>query len=442
MKPLGPPTELNRDQFLERFARAQWLGWILELGCIVMSLALLVMIDWPSVGQDPFYSSIVLLLVPMQMVPSLVHVLAIKKKSIDQLSQSARFGVFDKFELHKVVNDVLRDLNIPQHRVKVFITASKDVNAAAVGIGLSRLLPTLRGIYLNRKTLHLVTPAELRCWVGHELGHLFPYAMRMDQAVLLRLLAGSMLALFVYQQCGLFGGLGIMAAVASAYGFLFVTSIPRSQYSQVVEYLCDDFGAQAAGVNVAIVDMIRTGAAHEAEFELGCHIIELGRQGKTVSEQEAFRIYESVLGYEPEDIESTKKRIQQAIQQKNANRSIFSIREIFDFLWNDPDSHSDEAERRDELLANRKALQQMPALDWKSIARWNDHDSITDEQVEQLVMALEKSPHMLLFRTMEEVQAGEELSHPSFRNRILYLWRNRAAIEEARRRGTRDRIGW
>jgi hypothetical protein len=48
---------------------------------------------------------------------------------------------------------------------------------------------------------------------------------------------------------------------------------------------------------------------------------------------------------------------------------------------------------------------------------------LTDEDIEALVERLEANPHALLFRLSEEIEGGAK-SHPSYRRRILYLWRN------------------
>jgi hypothetical protein len=109
----------RRNEIHARFERGQKLGLALEIGLIVISLGLLPLIDWPKILQDWISTMVVLLLVPAHFLPSLVYILAAKKKDIDNLSESARFGVFDKHSLRQVVDAVLKDLQIPRRKVRV-----------------------------------------------------------------------------------------------------------------------------------------------------------------------------------------------------------------------------------------------------------------------------------------------------------------------------------
>ena len=414
-------TSPNREKILQRFQTGQAVGFALEIGLFVLAIGLLPFIRWQQLQQEWITAVVVALLVPMQFIPGLVQILAINKKDINELNETARFGVFDKHTLRDLVDSVLRDLNIPKKKVRVFVTASKEINAFAVSFGLSRFFPFLRGVYLNRKTLHLTTPQELRSWIGHELGHLFPYALRMDQAAGLQLLAGTIISLIVFQNVGTLGGFGFMIVAGVAWVFLYITSWPRANLSQVCEYLCDEFGAKASGIEAAITDLLKTGAAQEAEFELQMYVLKAAREGRAPSEEAAFRIYESVIGFEPEDVEQTKKRVLAAIQDSKKSSQGLSISGLLDFFWRDPAGSPEAAEQRDQLLALHEQLQKMPFIDWKQITQWNGTSILTAQQIERLVQLLVSSPKAALFRIPGEFQTGEALTHPSFRNRILYL---------------------
>lgn len=421
----------RRDDVLARFERGQRLGWFLEIALFLIAVGLLPFIHWPKLQQDWIAAVVAVCLVPMQFLPSFVYVLAIKKKEIDDLSETARFGVFDKHLLRQLVDTVLKDLQIPKRKVRVFVTNEKQLNAFAVSFGLSRFFPFLRGIYLNRKTLHLTTPQELKHWIGHELGHLFPYALRLDQAALLQIIAGSVLSLFAYQQIGPLNGFGFIATVGIAWLFLYITSLPRAPLSQVCELLCDEYGTRASGIEVAITDLLKVGSASEADFDLLMYVTQAARNGEVPTEEAAFRIYEQTLGFEAEDIEQTKKRVKAAMKEHRQSQPAISVSGLLDFFWRDPSNDSERAEKRDSMLRVYELLQNVPRADWKSITRWDGKSTLTTLQINALVQELLADPDLVLFRIPDEFQVGEAKSHPSFKKRILYLWTNQTEILNA-----------
>lgn len=419
----------RRDEIHARFERGQALGWVLEIMLFIIAFGLLPLIDWGALKQDWISTSAVMLLVPMQFLPSLVQILACKKKEIEDLSETAKFGVFDKHNLRQIVDSVLKDLQIPKRKVRVYITNSKQINAFAVSFGLSRFLPFVRGIYLNRKTLHITTPQELKSWIGHELGHIFPYALRLDQAALLQLIAGAVLSVVVYQQIGPLNGFGFIITVGVAWLFLYLTSWPRSTLSQVCEFLCDEYGARASGIEVAITDLLKVGSATEAEFEILMYVTQAAKNGEVPTEEAAFRIYEESLGFELEDVEQTKKRVKAAMKEYRQSEPGLSVAGLLDFFWRDPSDASEKAEQRDGMLRVYDLIQNVPRAEWKEITRWDGKSTLTPAQIDRLIAELEADNDLILFRVAEEFQVGEAKTHPSFKKRIMYLWKNRTEIE-------------
>jgi len=69
-------------------------------------------------------------------------------------------------------------------------------------------------------------------------------------------------------------------------------------------------------------------------------------------------------------------------------------------------------------------------IDWKNLVDWNPEVELTDLRIYELVDELRTNSTKLLFTLPTEPTAAADLSHPSFRLRILYLWKNRRAIEQ------------
>jgi Zn-dependent protease with chaperone function len=421
----------DRETLHRRFQAAQRYAVYGEFALWGLLVVCLFGIDWGEAYRDALHSIIVLAVFPIQLLPGLIKILTKKKKRIEELSESARFGVFDKHLLRRTTQEVLDKLGIPKEHVNVFITADKDMNAFAVNVGLSRFFPQFRGIYLNRQTLHLMSPDELRSWIGHELGHLFTYAIRADQSIGLRLIVGSLLPLLIFQWVGFRNGFGFMAAFGVAGVFLAVTSWTRSRLSQVVEYLCDEVGCIAAGANAAVTDLVRASRESLAQFNLLMYVKQLAAEGKIASEADALRVYQEALGYGTTDIERTRKQIHEVVRQRRQQNGGLSLRGLIDFMWNDPSADSPAAEAREELKQMHRILQKLPTVDWFSESDWDGKSIMRDDQLDDLVEALIRAPDRLLVPLVEEAQADEALTHPSYRNRIIYLWVHREAIAKS-----------
>jgi hypothetical protein len=78
-----------------------------------------------------------------------------------------------------------------------------------------------------------------------------------------------------------------------------------------------------------------------------------------------------------------------------------------------------------------RILQKLPTVDWFSESDWDGKSIMRDDQLDDLVEALIRAPDRLLVPLVEEAQADEALTHPSFRNRIIYLWVHREAISKS-----------
>jgi Zn-dependent protease with chaperone function len=422
----------DQNVLVEQLRRSNQLAtrWHLFLGVGAVGLAFL--IDWQWVMREPLYTMLVLLLVPSQYFPSVATTLLKKKKRVEDLSENFCAGEFSKPLLLSTIREAAVTLGIDHRKVPFYLTRDKDLNAYAVSIGLSSLLPSVRGVYINRQTLHVSTPQGLKATIGHELGHLFPYELKWHGGWLAKLCFGGLLALFVLQKTGDPSAWGLIAATGAAWGFLFLDSIPHSRMSQPIEFLCDGLGAKASGLEAAISDLLNFGNECQAQYELSIAALKLAAQGKAINDAEAMKIYEESLGYGPTDVDSTMARIQEAVANEKTAKKDLSISGLVDFMWRDNIVDSNASEARDAAIAAFEVLNQMPQIDWKEVTDWDPEVELSDTQIKALIDEITANPQKLLFVIPTEPLGNESLSHPSFRKRILYLWKNRKQIEDLR----------
>ncbi len=432
-----PAIDLNeipdQTRLIEQLNQSNRLASHWHWFLLVASAPLAYAIDWFWVAKEPFLSLVALLLVPSQYLPGLARTLLKKKKRIEELSETFQAGVFTKQKLLSLIRETSQSLGIDIRHVPVYLTRDKDLNAFAVNVGLSRLLPSVRGIYINRQTLHVSSVQGLKSTIGHELGHLFPYELKWHGGWLVKLTFGGLLAVFVLQKTGAPSAWGLMIATAAAWAFLFLDGLPQSKMSQPIEYLCDGFGAKASGVTAAIYDLLNFGNESQAQYELSIAALKLASQGKAINDFDAMKIYEDVLGYGPTDVDGTMLRIRQAIEKEKKPSNELSIKGLLDFMWRDNVADSNLAQARDAAIAQHEVLTLLPQIDWKEIIHWDPEGEPSESKIESLIEALIANPTHLLFLLPTEPLGNRDLSHPSFRTRILYLWKNRKAIEGSSR---------
>jgi len=422
----------EQKHLIERLDRSNRLATRWHTFLLVGSVVLAFLIDWQWVADEPIYSLVVLMLVPSQFLPSVIITLMKKKKRVEELSEAFRAGEFTKPMLLTVIRETAQTLGVDTRRVPFYLTRDKDLNAYAVSVGLSRLLPSIRGVYINRQTLHVSSPAGLKATIGHELGHLFPYELKWHGGWLVKLCFGGLLALFALQKIGAPSAFGLIGATAAAWGFLFLDGIPRKQMSQSIEFLCDGLGAKASGIEAAISDLLNFGNECQAQYELSIAALKLASQGKAINDMEAMKIYEESLGYGPTDVDSTMARIHEAMAKEKVAKKDLSIDGLVEFMWKGNVADSNLAEARDRLILLFEQLDQSPQIQWKEISNWHPDQVLEESRISRLVQELLDHPEKLLFVLPTEPLENTDLSHPSFRTRILYLWKNRREIETLR----------
>jgi len=412
----------RRSDLLNQMTRANRLAWILLITQIALLGIIASIVDWGWILKEPRLATIAIAAMVTPYASSIAMQLATKKKRIQDLKESTRFGQFDKVQLQSLFRDTVAKLRLPDDNLPVYIVASPSVNAFAQHFGLGWLFKSLNGIYLNRQTLHKLNPAEVQDIMGHELGHLYKYYLVVDRFRIITLALGAALGILVVQKIGLNGLVGYVLLLCVPPIAWMLSTIPHARYSQTIEYLCDDFGAQVGGVFSSIHGLLKLGLASEVECVV-MHQAILSKVAGNFNPSDLIEAINSAIPYG----HATREEIQQKVDaelKKRAAGQKKSLSGLLKYMWNS-DVDAEGAKELAEQAKKLKKLQALPRLDWESLLPNPNDIYFNEERMHKLISLIESRPDEMLFRIPESLDD----THPPLRTRLLYLWYNRSEIE-------------
>lgn len=395
---------------------------------VVLLAVIMYWLDFDLLLREPLLSLTAVGLVVMPTLLGLAQFWAQKKKEIGDLREDTRFGVFDKHRLARLRHDTLQRLGLPDERIPVFITADKSLNASAVRLGLAGWFKSFNGIYLNRQLLHHLEPEEVQDIMGHELGHYYQHYLVSDRFRVLTIVLGGTIGLLVAQWIGLESYLAFVGVAICSWLFWKLAGLQWARHGTTIEYLCDDFGAQVHDVIVSINGLLKLGLDSELQLAIQREAILSGQNGQ-LSAREVVAAVEAAIPYGRCSREEIEERIEKQLRERRAAAQSKSLAGFLNYLWNS-DVEAEAEEELQEQARSLKRLELLPRLAWEEVMADKSRVHITEQEMPRLIALIESQPQAVLFRLPESASATDDV-HPPLRERILYLWYNRPAIEQA-----------
>ena len=412
----------RRSDLIDQMSRANRFAWLVLFVEIALIGIVAVIIDWQWVLREPIITTVAIGAMVCPFAASIAIQLATKKKRIEDLKESTRFGQYDKYKLQKLFRETVACLRLPDENLPVYIVASPSMNASAMHVGIGSLFKSLNGIYMNRQVLHRLEPAEIQDLMGHELGHYYQYYLVIDRFRIVTVALGAMLGILTVQRIGLDGYAGYLLLMAVTGVAWWLSSLPYSRNATAIEFLCDDFGAQVSGVFPSIHGLLKLGLSAEVE----CVVMQKAILSKVAGNFNPSELIEAItasIPYGHATREEIEERVKRELQNRAAGQSK-SIGGLLRYIWNS-DVDANAAEELEEEARKLRKLQTVPRLDWECLLPNPTRIQFDEEGMRQLIALIESRPDELLFRLPE---APEDV-HPPLRTRILYLWHNRTEIE-------------
>lgn len=393
------------------------------LAVIVAAAVVACFIDYRELAQRPVVAAIAGLMAPWPFFWGLVQVLGVKKKRVEDLRPGVRFGDYGPREIAAAVDGVRRRLpwvpDDPAAGAHVFLVRDKSANAAAVSVGLLRLVKPLQGVFIHLQLLHLLKPVELAAVVGHEFGHLGKVALSLDRHAPAFTLATAVLCVAAASFAGDRGGAELFVALVVAWALQFGWDLLRGDSGHVAEYLCDAAGAEGAGPGatgrLAAANALLQ-IAVDAERHTGLYVwcLEQWLDGKAASPAEAMDVLDDALPFGITDGDGVKQEVAARLRAKAAAGP--SVGGFIGHLTGASDNLDATDDARAQV-AQWQAVQELPRLDWERFA--GPDGRLDAPGAAGLLAAAQHDPDKVWFRLAEEAGAGS--THPTTRRRVLCL---------------------
>lgn len=326
-----------------------------------------------------------------------------------------RIGNYTKDQIIDTVQSVLAEFKnkeIP----RVYIIDAPNSGPHVIDTYIFNFLGPINAVSFPRHIFHFLKPHELKAILAHELGHFYRYMYSVQRfpypVYLFVSLFPFVLLPFVHKL--VFVGVLLVAN----FGFHPLLYRLFNYKSKKLEYLCDLFAAKLCG-KLNVINALLVSCKYSELMEvLYKKTLRMIRDDDSLSVKDLDLIYEKLIRIIPEKPNSTSE-VDHILTETIDNFNFSAYNRKMNQL-----EISKEKKLIASILASPEFSKKRPLIDWDTFDFVERNHRVEEEEYAALIQTIQPGAKHLIDSITDDESTNVYESHPSLRNRILFLDKN------------------
>ncbi len=378
-------------ELLTKNTRTNRMNLLLQFTIIIVDVLLLGLFLKNGFGLF----SIVFFLI-LVFISSYGNILFLKKRRLETFDA---IGKYSSEEVREIIGGIFADIN-KREKPNIYIISSSTVNAFVTESIIKGIAP-LNALYLSEDLFTNLKTEELKSVIYHELGHYYYFMNPFSKNILPLDIFSVLFPFFLFLILGLKSIFSLFFLVFSFSAFVRYLTFKNIKDN---EYLSDFFSAQKNGLLNIVNGLIVVSKINEIDSKIVRYLVErITRDKQRLSFQDFDFYYETL-----------RKEIPYEFQNFDQISEL-----IDDFLYDGSDENIPEI--------NKESYYYEEIDGWEKFDLNHDF-RISEEEYQLLIETLINNE---LNETAEQKVFDERynITHPSLKNRILFLEDNKEYLE-------------
>lgn len=402
-------TPQQRDQRLRRIFRIQWVGFFLLLGT---SLFLLWRHGPEFIARHPFLLAIIVMVAIGRHIWQLFNLLGGEAHRFEKAPHRPHGSLTPK-SVSNLIRTVGERLGVKE-RPNVYIAVDKQANAWSANSMCFNFIPRYNAVFLNSYLFHALSVREQQAILVHELAHFYRYIGPLGRNVWLGVVMAIAASITVLSWdpdlTNPVGALLVLwwAPLPFQWAFNMLASTGRHD----LEYACDAVAAEVVGPEAMVNALLKIGDRAEVyelvEQEMERHL----EKNPKARIEKVTKILLDRIPEKPVDLAEAKR--------------VLRVRPL-------PDSGGDRDKNMKllrEVRKNQKLRRSLKVMPWSRFDTIRRDGHLNRAELSRYVRSLASEKNTATHEVAAEHPGQEHLqTHPSMRNRIVYLYLHFLAAE-------------
>lgn len=402
-------TPQQRDERLRRVFRIQWIGFFLLLGT---SFFFLWRYGPQFMAQHPFLLAIIMTVAVGRHIWQLFNLLGGEAHRFEKAPRRPPGSITPK-SVSSLIESVGERLGVKE-RPNVYVAVDKQANAWSANSMFFNFIPRYNAVFLNSYLFQALSAKEQQAILVHELAHFYRYIGPLGRNVWLGVVMAIAASITVLSwDPDLTNPVGALMVVWWApLPFQWAFNILASTGRHDLEYACDAVAAEVVGAEAMANALLKIGDRAEifelVEQEMERHL----EKNPKAKIEEVTRILLERIPESPVDLTEAKR--------------VLRIKPL-------PDSGGDRKKNMkllEEVRKNQKLRRSLKVMPWSRFDTIRRDGWLNRAELSRYVRSLSGEHNAATHEVASEHPKQEHLqTHPSMRNRIVYLYLHFLATE-------------